>query len=201
MARFKVGDKVTVRSMKSIKKEFVEDYDGFCAPKSGVYFVSGMDKYCGKTVTITDAYRAGYRIKEDGGHWNWSDEMFENNKIIIYIDNNKVIAVDKATGKTGVAYCNPEDEFDFFTGADLAYNRLRGRVRPSSKDENVKKYYNGEIICISAQASNLTKGKIYKVKNGQFRDDHGNIHGTIYPYINFTDLNDQHLSEFVEVVR
>ena len=200
MARHKVGDRVKIRSYNSIEKEFVRDCDGFRGPCGG-YFVPGMNKYCGKTVTITHVHSAGYRIKEDGEMWNWTDDMFEADTIIIYTDGNMVVALDKATGKTGTAYCNPEDEFDFFTGADLAYNRLRGRVRPSSKDENVKKYYNGEIVCVSAQSGNLTKGKIYRVKNGQFRDDHGNIHGTIYPYINFRDLNDQHLSEFVEVVR
>lgn len=200
MARFNVGDKVTIRSLKSIKKEFTEDSDGF-RTTSGIYFVSDMNEYCGKTVTIAGVHKAGYRIKEDGGLWNWTDEMFEGHTIIIYTDNNKVVALDKATGKTGTAYCNPEDEFNFFIGADLAYNRLRGRVRPSSKDENVKKYYNGEIVCVSAQSGDFTKGKIYKVKNGQFRDDYGNIRGTTYPYINFRDLNDQHLSEFVEVVR
>lgn len=200
MARHKVGDKVKIRSHKSIEKEFVGTDEGFRGP-SGIYFVSSMEKYCGETVTITNVHSAGYRIKEDGGMWNWTDDMFEANTIIIYTDGNKVVALDKSTGKTGTAYCNPEDEFDFSIGADLAYNRLRGRIRPSSKDENIKKYYNGEIVCTDARSENLTKGKIYKVKNGQFRDDHGNIHGTIYPYINFRDLNDQHLSEFVEVVR
>lgn len=200
MARHKVGDRVKIRSHKSIEKEFVRDCDGFRGP-SGVYFVSGMDKYCGKTVTIARIHSAGYRIKEDGEAWNWTDDMFEANTIIIYTDGNKVVALDKATGKTGTAYCSPEDEFNFFIGADLAYNRLRGRLKPSSKDENVRKYYNGEIVCTDARSGNLTTGKIYKVKNGQFRDDNGQIHGDVYPYINFRDLNDQHFSEFVEVVR
>lgn len=199
MARFKVGDKVTIRSYKSIKKEFTEDYDGFCTA-SGVYFVPGMDKYCGKTVTITNVHGAGYRIKEDDGHWNWVDEMFEGNTIIIYTDNNKVVALDKTTGKTGIAYCSPEDEFDFFTGADLAYNRLRGRLKPARKYEPTK-YYNGEVVCTKTEVRHLTKGKIYKVKNGKFTDDCGIVHGDIHPYVSFEDLNTSHFSEFVEVVR
>lgn len=200
MARFKIGDKATVRSMKSMKKTLIKDSNGLHTPND-IYFVPDMNEYCGKTVTITDVHKIGYRIKEDYEMWNWTDEMFEGNTIIIYTDNNKVVALDKTTGKTGIAYCSPEDEFNFFAGADIAYNRLRGRLKPSSKDANVRKYYNGEIVCISTASTNLTKGKIYRVKNGQFRDDKGEIHGDIYPYISFKDLNDQHFSEFIEVVR
>ena len=198
MARFGVGDKVTVRSLKNLKKTLSEDYDGLHTSK-GVYFIPSMEKYCGKTVTITEVHSCGYRIEEDGGRYNWTDEMFESHTIIIYTDGNKVIALDKNTGKTGVAYCSPEDSFDFFAGADLAYGRLRGRLKPAK--DRTKKYYNGEIICTSTDAANLTKGKIYKVRNGQFRDDRGQVHGCVYPYVSFKDLNDQHFSEFIEVVR
>ena len=121
------------------------------------------------------------------------------NTVVIYTNGNKVIAVDKATGKTGVAICSPEDEFDFFFGADLAYSRLRGRLDPPK--ERGPKYYNGEIVCTKTKVVNLTVGKIYKVKNGKFIDDCGRVHGDRYPYTSFKDLSDQHYSEFVEVVR
>jgi hypothetical protein len=199
MARFNVGDKVTVRSLKNMKKEFTEDSDGLCTT-SGIYFVSDMNKYCGKTVTIAGVHKAGYRIKEDGGHWNWTDEMFEGHTIIIYTDNNKVVALDKGTGETGIAYCSPEDEFNFFAGADIAYNRLRGREKPARKYEAAK-YYNGEVVCTKTRAHYLTKGKIYKIKNGKFVDDCGVVHGDVHPYINFDDFNSQYFSEFIEVVR
>lgn len=199
MTRFKVGDKVTVRSMKSMKKTLIEDSNGLHTPND-IYFVSPMDEYCGKTVTITNVHEAGYRIKEDYETWNWTDEMFESNTIIIYTDNNKVVALDKSTGKTGIAYCSPEDDFNFFTGADLAYNRLRGRLKPARKYEPTK-YYNGEVVCTKTEVRHLTKGKIYKVKNGKFTDDCGIVHGDIHPYVSFEDLNTSHFSEFVEVVR
>jgi hypothetical protein len=199
MARFNVGDKVTVRSLKNMKKEFIEDFDGL-RTTSGIYFVSDMSEYCGKTVTIAGVHKAGYRIKEDGGHWNWTDEMFEGHTIIIYTDNNKVVALDKGTGETGIAYCSPEDEFNFFMGADIAYNRLRGREKPARKYEAAK-YYNGEVVCTKTRAHYLTKGKIYKIKNGKFVDDCGVVHGDVHPYINFDDFNSQYFSEFIEVVR
>lgn len=47
--------------------------------------------------------------------------------IIIYHDKcdpRLVIAKDLGSGKTGVAKCNPEDVFNFYTGAGLAMGRL-----------------------------------------------------------------------------
>lgn len=64
MAKYKVGDKVRVRhDLKA----------GLRVPCS---VVSGMEKFAGKTATITEVRARSYDIKEDGGRWNWSDEMF-----------------------------------------------------------------------------------------------------------------------------
>lgn len=52
--------------------------------------------------------------------------------IVIYRKDNKVIALDKSTGKKAVAKCSPEDEFDFHVGAKLAFQRLLGET----PDEN-----------------------------------------------------------------
>lgn len=203
MTKLKVGDKVRVRSWDSMAEQYGTDFrDGSIKVRHS--FTGPMRKYCGKIVTITELIPSfnGYKIKEDEGAWIYSDEMFEpvSYTIVIYRKDNEVIALDKSTGKMNKAICSPEDEFDFYTGASLAITRLINN-EPVPVLKKVKKYYNGEIVCVSAQASNLTKGKIYKVKNGQFRDDNGKIHGDIYPYINFNDLNSQHLSEFVEVIR
>lgn len=46
--------------------------------------------------------------------------------IVIYRNDQKVIALDKTTGEKAEAKCNPADEFDFRTGAKLAFNRLMG---------------------------------------------------------------------------
>lgn len=43
-------------------------------------------------------------------------------KIEIIVDGNKTIA--KMGGKKGVAMCSPEDEFNIFTGARIAIDRL-----------------------------------------------------------------------------
>ena len=51
-------------------------------------------------------------------------ELVNNEPIIIYRNGDEVIALDKNTGKKGVAKCSPEDEFDFNIGAKLAFERL-----------------------------------------------------------------------------
>lgn len=60
--------------------------------------------------------------------------------IVIYRKDNKVIALDKSTGEKAEANCNPADEFDFRTGAKLAFNRLMGEdVKPDNGVREVKR--------------------------------------------------------------
>lgn len=66
--RYKLGDKVRVRSDLQISRRY------------GTYmFASGMDDYKGSAVTISKAHQNlyFYCIEEDGGRWIWADEMFE----------------------------------------------------------------------------------------------------------------------------
>lgn len=58
--------------------------------------------------------------------------------IVIYRKDNKVVALDKATGKEGVARCAPDDTFNFETGAKLAFKRFVGEdtaVEPVKPEE------------------------------------------------------------------
>lgn len=110
--------------------------------------------------------------------------------IIIYRDGNSVIAKDRSTGKNAVAKCHPDDEFDFMVGAKLALERL------SQPDE--PKYYNGKVVCVKSSLSSLTVGKIYEVKDGQFKDDNGDV---MPIYIkSFEDFDKHFLSKFIEIV-
>lgn len=60
--------------------------------------------------------------------------------IVIYRNDNKVVALDKTTGEKAEAKCNPADEFDFRTGAKLAFNRLMGDdVKPDNGVREVKR--------------------------------------------------------------
>lgn len=66
--KYKVGDKVRVRSDLQISRRY------------GTYmFASGMDDYKGSVVTISKAHQNlyFYCIEEDRGRWIWEDEMFE----------------------------------------------------------------------------------------------------------------------------
>lgn len=60
--------------------------------------------------------------------------------IVIYRNDNKVVALDKSTGEKAEAKCNPVDEFDFHVGAKLAFNRLMGEdVKPDDGVREVKR--------------------------------------------------------------
>ena len=64
--KYKVGDKVRVRSGLQINRSY------------GAYtFVSEMSDYKGSVVAISEAYLTCYCIEEDKGIWKWTDEMFE----------------------------------------------------------------------------------------------------------------------------
>ena len=55
----------------------------------------------------------------------YAEELVPVNEcIVVYRKDSKVIALDKTTGKTGIAKCSPEDKFDFGIGAKLAFERL-----------------------------------------------------------------------------
>lgn len=67
-------------------------------------------------------------------------EKVESETIVIYRNDNKVVALDKSTGEKAEANCNPADEFDFRTGAKLAFNRLMGEdVKPDNGVREVKR--------------------------------------------------------------
>lgn len=75
--------------------------------------------------------------------------------IVIYHNDRKVIALDKSTGKKAEARYNPADEFDFHTGAKLAFNRLMGEdVKTDNSVREVKRKAKvGEYIKIVDEKS------------------------------------------------
>lgn len=111
--KYKVGDKVRVREDLIVGARYGNDN-----------FISDMKEYAGKTMTVVAISSLGkYRLKEDIYDCNWTDGMLEDAEdITILVKDNKVIA--KMGNKVGIAKCSPEDEFDIFTGARLAIDRL-----------------------------------------------------------------------------
>lgn len=95
-------------------------------------------------------------------------EKVESETIVIYRNDNKVVALDKSTGEKAEANCNPADEFDFRTGAKLAFNRLMGEdVKPDNGVREVKRKAKvGEYVKVVNEKSifnTYKNGEIFKV--------------------------------------
>lgn len=88
--KYKVGDKVLIRSDLKYGNDYGE-----------TYFNREMEKYCGKTLTVESVSNVGYTFL-DLSYWNWTDEMIE-----------RKIMFTKADLKTGdmVTYRNGDTRF------------------------------------------------------------------------------------------
>lgn len=96
----------------------------------------------GDFVSYKDVERetSGRKMFEIGSIFSDNLEKVGSETIVIYRNDNKVVALDKSTGEKAEAKCNPSDEFDFRTGAKLAFNRLMGEdVKPDNGVREVKR--------------------------------------------------------------
>jgi hypothetical protein len=100
--------------------------------------------------------------------------LCEQEKIIIYRDGQKVIALDKRTGEKAEARCNPSDPFDFNIGARIAFDRLISEKNPVEPEQ---KGFTGEAVYIGGKLTNqcFTIGKIYEFIDGKVKDDFGDF--------------------------
>lgn len=164
--KFKVGDIVkvkknavilnirTVGECGTVKKLLTDNYCSVEFDK----FVGGHD---------CDGFA------KEGHGWNCAEDALDlvktqNETIVIYRNDNKVVALDKSTGKKAEAKCNPADEFDFRTGAKLAFNRLMGEdVKPDNGVREVKRKAKvGEYVKVVNEKSvfnTYKNGDIFKV--------------------------------------
>lgn len=136
--KFKVGDRVKV------KKDIVT-LNRRTVGKCGTVKELLTDNYCSVEF---DEFVGGHDCNgfaKEGHGWNHAEDALDlvktqNETIVIYRKDNKVIALDKSTGEKAEANCNPDDEFDFRTGAKLAFNRLMGEaVKPDNGVREVKR--------------------------------------------------------------
>lgn len=164
--KFKVGDRVkvkkntvilnirTVGECGTVKKLLTDNYYSVEFDK----FVDGHD-CCG--------------YAKEGHGWNCAEDALDlvkhqNETIVIYRNDNKVVALDKTTGEKAEAKCNPADEFDFRTGAKFAFNRLMGEdVKPNNGVREVKRKAKvGEYVkVVNAKPAipSYKNGDIFKV--------------------------------------
>ena len=91
-------------------------------------------------------------------------------EVRIYSNDPVVTAVACGSGKIAMATCSRDDEFDFFTGAKIALERLEKKVK--EPEEPKEEYFSGRVVCVDTEPSNgLKKGKIYTVKEGSLEKD------------------------------
>lgn len=164
--KFKVGDRVKV------KKDIVT-FNRRTVGKCGTVKELLTDNYCSVEF---DEFVGGHDCNgfaKEGHGWNHAEDALDlvktqNETIVIYRNDNKVVALDKSTGEKAEAKCNPADEFDFRTGAKLAFNRLMGEdVKPDNGVREVKRKAKvGEYIkIVDAMPSMIPykNGDIFKV--------------------------------------
>jgi hypothetical protein len=136
--KYKVGDKVRVRA------DLQQGWKYSMEHGSTNSFVSEMMPFRGKTVTIK-AISGGEYIIEELERYHWTDEMFEpvnNQKIVITSDGVETLARlydGNKVVKSASAKCNPEDEFDFKFGANLAFERLMSEEKLKVEEKPVEK--------------------------------------------------------------
>lgn len=129
-----------------------------------------ITKISGDVVSYKDIAGRTYSVKnfEIGSPFCDMLKKVGSETIVIYRNDNKVVALDKSIGEKAEANCNPADEFDFRTGAKLAFNRLMGEdVKPDNGVREVKRKAKvGEYIkIVDAQPYLISykNGEIFKV--------------------------------------
>ena len=164
--KFKVGDRVKV------KKDIVT-INRRTVGKCGTVKELLTDNYCSVEF---DEFVGGHDCNgfaKEGHGWNHAEDALDlvktqNETIVIYRKDNKVIALDKSTGEKAEAKCNPSDEFDFRTGAKLAFNRLMGKdvksdngVREVKRKAKVGEYV--KVVNEKSVSNTYKNGEIFKV--------------------------------------
>lgn len=131
--KFRKGDKVRILDGSNI-----ENYTG-----SWTTGVCGMEYLVGQVGTVMASEirsqgRKGYRLKEYPYTFDERGLKLVEGAITIERHGQKMVA--KYNGKVGVAKCSDDDEFDMFTGANLALQRLFG------KEKEEPKWSEGDIV-------------------------------------------------------
>ena len=171
MAKYKVGDIVTIRQWEDMAKEYETNSCGTIEMPCN--YVKSMRYMCGNKYRVDDVLDSGnYCI--DG--WTVSDQMIVNEpkkqQLVIYRKGNATIGILKENGKEvkrAAAKLHPDDTYNFETGAHLILDRI------FKDDAIVEPLYNGKVVCLSNtnNISKYTVGKIYEFKEGRFVCDGG----------------------------
>ena len=142
--KFKPGDRVQFKTWEEMEKEYGLDKDGDITPKDkGISFVRSMRFLCGAFATVESVNKYGEIklkdfIPENKSKWKWAfnfDEFMlkpakkDTDKYELHImsDGKKTTAVYKKNSEVvsrSEANLHPDDEFNFKTGAQIAFDRV-----------------------------------------------------------------------------
>ena len=191
---FKVGDKVRIRQWDDMAEEFGVNY-GIINVGAEV-FSYAMKYLCGKIAVIKATGANNHVCLEFKGnvdntdYWVYTTAMLEPYaprvaKAGEYIrvfdgeDKGKIFKCTKIFGKLG----------DFFENSEYYYSDII--LFPEQYE--VLNDYTPPLNCrfvVLKDVYNLTKGKIYEIKNGRFKDDEGGYFPNSEPLKNKNDLKD-----------
>lgn len=92
--------------------------------------------------------------------------VMKKQPVIVITSDGKTTTATKRLDKkvicTATARCSDDDTFDFNTGAELAFKRLRDKEKPVPKETPWPK----KLVCVESLVESLTVGRIYPVING-----------------------------------
>lgn len=204
MAKFKVGDKVMVRSD-------LNENDRYYNENKETWYdcVGEMLDLRGKIVTIKEVGATGkYRICEE--YHSWTDEMFAEPRrefVVIRRSGAETIAElrhDREVIRSAKATCAPSDTFDFVNkGAPLAFDRLMGRksaIEVNTPAPEPPKFYTGKVklakSCGCYECEHIV-GEEFVISNGYVISDRG---AWGQPFSSFSDfVAKRHNKNWVEV--
>lgn len=182
MMKYKVGERVISQSnWEKVRKGFVgtviSSYMGCERNHFCVEFEKYIDGHDGNGV---------HGAKGKQGHCWWFHDgdgsVFEivNKtkdfpKIVITTDGTETLARLYEGGKvvkSATAKCHPQDAFDAYIGAKIAFDRLL--ERPLAEEP---KFFSGKAVCVKCESTRkfkeFTVGKIYEFVDGKTKDDSG----------------------------
>ena len=171
--RYKVGDKVLIKSLDWYNENRDKIGQVDCG---GICFVPPMVSFCGQIVTISSILPTleVYRIKEDGGVFNWTDEMIErlaerDGKTYPYKIGDRVVLKEnnKCATITDLKY-NSSGKLSYYISVDYPTDLLL----PYDKlvEEEISLNKSGQITDFEYE------GLVYTLPDGyQFVDDKGNV--------------------------
>lgn len=171
MSKFKVGDRVVVRSDLKVDERYPQQGERVAR----CLVTSDMAKLAGKVVTIGESvYPDRYRVC--GSARSWTDGMFEGlatnmKKIVVTTDGKTTTAKlfsGKDLAKSATAECSPSDEFVFETGAALALDRLLQREEKKEPKFTKADLKDGMFCRLGADSWFVIVGDLAVFEDGDF---------------------------------